>query len=562
MRSMRSGYLFMVTKPGPAGAGLQTFPRRNSITIVMLSQLFKRRDLFRAGALLAPFAGFRSTGNAAQLRLAGDIYASIGVRPIINCKGTFTIISGSQSLPEVKRAMDLASRHYIHLDELMEKVGQRLAQITKAEWGIVTAGCAAALSHATAACIAGADPEKLQRLPDLTGMKNEVIAPRYSRNVYDHAVRQVGPRIVEVNSIQEYERAFNDRTAMVMVLAGSGDKGPLGLEALCPIAKQKGVPVLVDAAAERLTIPNGHLARGATMVAYSGGKCLRGPQCAGILLGPKNLLQAAWLHSAPHHAYGRPMKVGKEEIMGMLAAVEAWVKRDHDAEWKQWESWLDHIARKVKTIPGVTTEILQPEGLSNNSPRLRIKWEKLSVTGREAEERLLEGEPRVIVGGSTGDRTWGGADSLTIMPYMMMPGDEKIAADRIHTVLTGHGPHIRAYVGPTAHVAGQWDVDIQYGLGSSRHNLVLEQKEGQLLGTHSGEYLSSDLRGLIRENEIIFRSSHRYEGTRIGYEFSGVVKDDSITGTVHLGEYGQARFTARRHNYGQPGGVVRPVKNV
>ncbi|MEK7405658.1 MAG: DegT/DnrJ/EryC1/StrS family aminotransferase [Acidobacteriota bacterium] len=315
---------------------------------------FSRRDMFRGGGLLAAAGltggapALAAPARAGNLELGANIYKSIGVRPIVNCKGTFTIISGSLTLPEVKRAMDDASRHYVHLDELMEAVGKRLAELTGAEWGIVTAGCAAALTHATAACIAGSDPEKLQRLPDLRGLKSEVIAPRYSRNVYDHAIRMLGVKIVDVENKEQLEGAINPRTAMIMVLAGSGDRGPLGLDVIAAIASPKGVPILVDAAAERLTIPNVHLQRGATMVAYSGGKCIRGPQCAGLLLGPKPLLQAAFINSAPHHAFGRSMKVGKEEIVGMLAAVEMWVKRDHDAEWKQWENWLASISTVLR----------------------------------------------------------------------------------------------------------------------------------------------------------------------------------------------------------------------
>src|SRR6202011_1530968 len=159
------------------------------------------------------------------------------------------------------------------------------------------------------------------------------------------------------------------------------------------VAKRHNVPVIVDAAAEILTIPNVHLDRGATAVAYSGGKCMRGPQAAGLLLGEKNWLQAAWANSAPHHAYGRSLKVGKEEIMGMLAAVEMWVKRDHQAEWAQWESWLNFIGARVTSVPGVTTEVLQPEDLSNHAPQLRIKWDgaALGITGKDVEERLLNG---------------------------------------------------------------------------------------------------------------------------------------------------------------------------
>ncbi|MBI4902163.1 MAG: aminotransferase class V-fold PLP-dependent enzyme [Acidobacteria bacterium] len=524
-----------------------------------------RRDLFRGGAILAALQSIPGRLFGAPLRIGTDIYESIGVRPLINCKGTFTIISGSQTLPEVKAAMEAASRHYVHLDELMDAVGKRLAELTQAEWGMVSNGCAAALAHSAAACIAGADPEKMQRLPDTRGLKNEVISPSYSRNVYDHAIRGVGATFINVTTIEDYKRAFNDRTAMVMILAGSGDRGPLGLQVLAPIAKEHGVPVLVDAAAERLKIPNVHLGAGADLVAYSGGKCLRGPQSAGLLLGRKDLIKAAWLHSAPHHAFGRPMKAGKEEIMGMLAAVEAWVKRDHDREWKEWESWIDEISRSVTSVKGVTTAVMQPDSLSNNAPRLQIRWdgEALGVTGAEVEKALLDGNPRIILGGAGGSRRMGArGSSLTIMPYMMMPGDAKIAARRIHEVLS-NPPKVEARKAavPAVNVSGQWDVEIEYVLGKSRHTLVFEQKEAQLLGSHTGEFLGSDLRGSVDGNEVWFRSSHRYEGTRIGYEFLGKAGADSITGTVDLGEYGQAKFTAKRHNYGQPGGVVRPVKN-
>src|ERR1019366_2245680 len=183
----------------------------------------------------------------------------------------------------------------------------------------------------------------------------------YSHNVYDHAIRMLGVKLVVVHDKAELEAAFNERTAMVYILAGPGDEGPLGTQVVSEIAKKHQVPVIVDAAAEVLTIPNVHLQRGATAVAYSGGKCIRGPQAAGLLLGEKNLLQAAWANSAPHHAFGRSLKVGKEEIMGMLAAVEAWPKRDHKAEWAAWEGWIDHIATSAKKVDGVTTSVIKPQ---------------------------------------------------------------------------------------------------------------------------------------------------------------------------------------------------------
>jgi len=513
-----------------------------------------RRSIFSAAGWAMLLEKFAVTAQAAAMRIGPDIYQSIGVKPIINCKGTFTLISGSQSLPAVKAAMEAASRHYVHLDELMEAAGKRLAELTGAEWGMVSNGCAAALSHATAACIAGADPEKAQRLPHTAGIKNEIISPAYSRNVYDHAIRGAGGKFVTVNSKEELERAFNKNTAMVMILAGPGDDGPLGTRVVSAVAKQHGVPVLVDAAAERLKVPNVHLAAGADLVAYSGGKCLRGPQAAGLLLGRKDVVKAAWMHSAPHHAFGRPMKAGKEEVMGMLAAVEMWMKRDHNAEWKEWEGWIEAIGKAAARVDGVTYKIRQPNSLSNNAPQVQVMWdgEKIGLGGQELEKLLLDGEPRIIVGGAAGGRRTGIKDSsITIMPYMMMPGDAKIAAERIHGLLSKPPKIDRpAVAAPSVNVNGQWDAELTYVLGKSQHKLAFEQTGAQLVGSHQGEYIGSDLRGTVEGDEVWFRSSHPYEGTRVGYEFTGKVAGDAITGTVDLNEYGKAQFTARRHQYG------------
>ncbi len=515
-----------------------------------------RRDLFRSGGALAALGAVRggpAPAAAATLDIGKNIYQSIGVRPVINCKGTFTIISGSQSLPDVKRAMDEASRHYVDLDELMDGVGRRLAELTSAEWGIVTAGCAAAITHVTAACIAGSDPERMQRLPNLHGLKSEVIIPQYSRNVYDHAVRMLGVKVIEPRDRAEYEAAFNERTAMVYILAGPGDDGPLGTQVAASIARQKGVPLMVDAAAEVLTIPNVHLGRGATVVGYSGGKCIRGPQCAGLALGEKNLLQAAWANSAPHHAFGRSLKVGKEEIMGMLAAVEAWTKRDHKAEWAQWEAWLDHISKRVTQVDGVTTEIKQPEGLSNHAPHLIVHWDgaRLGITGQEVSKLLLDTDPRIVLAGARGARPQRMESSVSIMPYMMTPGDEKVAAERLYAVLS-KPPKIETRAvppGEPANVAGEWEAQLQFQRGSAQHIVFLEQKGSDLVGTHHGEILSGDLHGKVMANEVHFRSSHKIEGTRLSYEFTGKVDGDTMEGRVNLDEYGEARWTAKRHKY-------------
>src|SRR5262245_39484951 len=324
-----------------------------------------RRDFFKSGSLLGFLALYSERAVAAPeptlgpLRIGPDIYQSIGVRPFISGTGTLTVNSGSIELPEVRAAMEAASQHMVQLDELMEGVGKRLAELTGAEWGIVTAGCAAAMTHATSACVAGGNPDKHIRLPNTEGLaKDEVIIPKHSRNNYDAAIRAVGVRIIEVENAAELEAAIGPRTAMIYIFAGPrADAGPPSYEEITRIARQKGIPVLTDAAAEVLTIPNVHLERGATLVAYSGGKQLRGPQCSGLLLGRKDLVKAAWVHSAPHHGFARNMKVGKEEVIGALAAVEAWVKRDHKAEWQKLLDQLNYIVKKISSISGIDTEV-------------------------------------------------------------------------------------------------------------------------------------------------------------------------------------------------------------
>lgn len=491
------------------------------------------------------------TGTAGAAPAAKGLYEALGVRPFINARGTFTILTGSQTLPEVKQAMMEASRHYIHMDELMEAAGRRIAEITKAEWGMVTAGCAAAITHVTSACIAGMDPEKMQRLPKLEGLRDQVVMPRYSRNEYDHAARMLGVEMVEVETQDQLDAALGERTALVLILScPAAEKGPLAIPNVCRIAREKGVPVLVDAAAETLTIPNIHLSHGATMVAYSGGKCLRGPQAAGLLLGPRDLLQAAWLNSAPHHAFGRSLKVGKEEIMGMLAALEMWVRRDHDAEWKQWEGWLAEIRQAACQVDGVTAEILQPEDLSNHAPRLRLKWDaaQVGITGQEVAKTLDAAETRIILAGSSGERPARMASSVTIMPYMMQPGDAAVLAKALHTALA-HPPKVQpgaAVEGTTAQVAGRWQVELRFVRGSATHEVTLEQDGTRLAGLHKTLWLSNPLQGEVAGSGVRFHSRHRYEGTHLGYDFEGRLEGGEMRGEVRLGEYGTAQFTARR----------------
>lgn len=529
-----------------------------------------RRDLFRGAGLLSlgGLLGSRESGAAATgIELGPNIYKSIGVRPLINCRGTLTIIGGSIELPEVRRAKDLANQQHVQIDELMDKVGERLAQLTGAEWGMVSSGCAAAISHATAACVAGGNPDLHVRIPNLAGFaKDEVIIPGHSRNVYDAAIRAVGVKVIEVNTEAELESAIGPRTAMIYIFATErSESGPPSFDDVVRIAKARNVPVMVDAAAETLTIPCVYLQRGATLVGYSGGKVIRGPQSAGVLLGRKDLVKAAWVHSAPHHGYSRAMKVGREEMVGMLTAIEMWTKRDHAAEWKQYLSRLDSIAQRVTKVGGVTTSVREPSGRSNHSPSLSIRWDstKLGITGPEVAEILDKSDPRILLnamGGGFGRRRQesneAGDTGVSVTAYMMMPGDEKVVADRLYAVLSAkHQLKARETPKPPAGtLSGRWEVEIQYAASKSTHTLHINQTEGRLAGSHHGDFIERDLMGTISGEAVRFASNQtERHGDALTYRFSGTLSGDTMSGTLDMGEYLKATWIAKRRAYGRQG---------
>lgn len=542
----------------------------------------KRRDLIK-GLTLLPLAG--GVLGATQSAVAGEetsllgilgdasvegplkagaqVYQSIGVEPVINCRGTFTIIGASTIMPEAKEAMSYAGNYYVQLDELAMGVGKRLAEISGAEWGVVSSGCAGGMKLVTIACVTGGNPEKLVRIPDLAGIeKNEVIIPRGSRNVYDHAVRNVGVKIINVNTQEELEAAINPRTAMIYLMSGEpNETGPLSLEAIAKVAKPKGVPILVDAAAEILTMnPNVHLAKGATVVAYSGGKAIRGPQSAGLLLGDKKILMAAWQASAPHHGPARDNKVGKEEQIGMLAAVEAWTKRDHAKEEALWTSYLENIAKRVSGIDGVTTTIRQPEGLGNRTPTLSVSWNpnKFNATGPDIATYLSTTKPRIALSASVGHQGAAGTampststTALSIAAWMMQPGDDKIVGDRIFSALNMKRPPISDTMKTAgADLKGRWDVTIDYFNEKSDHKFIIEQQDGNFMkGTHQGTFTTNELAGTIEGNEVKFQSASRMVGDNVPFTFSGTVNGDTMTGNIHHGEYLTSRFSAKKYIY-------------
>ena len=531
-----------------------------------------RRDLFRRGGLLAAPAmlgGARTAKAAApatagKLQLTPDIYKSIGVRPLINCRGTLTVISGSLELPEVRAALDNAGQHHVVLDELMEAAARRLAELTGAEWALVSSGCAAGMAHTTAACVTGGNPDLHVRIPDLTGFaKDEVVIPKASRNEYDQAIRSVGVRIIEVGDAAEYEAALGPKVAMVYIMTGNRmENGPLNYDAVYGIAKKKNIPVFTDAAAEMMTVPNIYLQKGSTFVGYSGGKCLRGPQCSGLILGRKDLLQAAWVSSAPHHGHGRAMKIGKEEIVGLLAAVEMWVQRDHKREDEVWTSWMQTIGDRVSKIDGVTATVRQPRGINNHSPGLSINWDpaKLGITGEEVSDILWTTEPRIALGGAGGGGRGGRGSSQTgisITAYMMMPDDVKVAADRIYEILAAKRPAWKpeAPVTPAGDLSGRWDVHIEFAAGASDHTFHVKQQGNQLVGTHQGDFVARDFNGSISGEKVRIASSvGEVHGAALSYTFTGKLAGDKMAGELNMGEYLGAKWTATRHSFGRSGG--------
>ena len=531
-----------------------------------------RRELVRRGGLLALpalLAGSRGRGRALRghrraaaaaalpgLRIGPEIYQSIGVRPFVNARGTYTILTGSTMLPEARAAMGEASKHYVHLDELAEAIGERLAELTQAEWGMVTHGCSAALTHATAACVTGGNPDLHVRVPDLRGFpRDECIIPKHSRNVYDAAVRAVGVRVVEVATAEELEAAFGPRTALVYILAGpNADEGPLSTKAICEAAKKRGVPVLVDCAAEILTVPNVHLQLGADLVTYSGGKCLRGPQAAGLLLGRKDLVKAAWVGSAPHHGFARGFKVGKEEAMAMLAAVEAWTKRDYEAEIRVWASWVDTIARRIAADRRrAPRRSRRAEGLSNRMPVLQIRWDKakLGTTGEAVAKLLFESEPRISLfparGKAEAERD-GPHDRPVHDGAGRREGRGGAALRRALEAAAGRGEAARPRPRPTSPAPGTCGSSTRPAsrptgctCGSAATTSTAPTRATSCPAT-CGARSTATPSGSAAPGSTATRSTTRSRARSRG---------DEMAGDVSLGEYLDARFTAKRHASGR-----------
>jgi uncharacterized pyridoxal phosphate-dependent enzyme len=385
------------------------------------------------------------TGWAEVARNSTDnIYTRLGVKPLINGRGTWTYLSASLELPEVRTAQVDAAQHFVNIFDLQKAAGKRLAELTGAESGMITSGAAGAMAVGTAACIAGTDPDRVWQLPNTDGLKNEVVMVG-GRSVFDSAIRLAGGKLVLVDSAEQIPNAVTSQTAMVYTTSP-----PELLAKEIAASKAHQVPIFMDAADGIPPVNKLQLfaKMGCDLYTFSGGKGLCGPQSSGILLGRKDLIEAGLANSNPWEgAVCRPMKVGKEEIMGCLAAVEAWLKMDVGKLNKEWGTRVQRIATLVETVPGVEAKVYMPE--ENQCPTLMITWDQKGwrYTTADCARELLEGTPSIAVltednpsdvlsRKQTSPRSHRQEDKLQIVSMTLRPGEEIIIGQRLRQLLT------------------------------------------------------------------------------------------------------------------------------
>ena len=399
----------------------------------------KRRDLLKYMSI-TPLAGASIVGgisaNAAPAVSAAvkrDLFKELGVRTFINAAGTYTAMTASLMRPETVEAIRQASHQFCMLDDLQDKVGERLAEITHAEACVVTSGAFAALTLGMAGILTGTDPVKVKQLPKLegTGMKTEVICQKAHAIGYNQALTNTGVKVIMIETVEELRSAINKNTASMHFLHVQSDSGKIKHEEWISIAKEHGIPTSIDIAADVPPVSN--LWRfndmGFDFVAISGGKALRGPQSAGILMGKKDLIKAARLSMPPRgETIGRGMKVNKEEILGMLVAVEEFIKIDHDAEALVFLKRIETIKAAADSVPGVITAVSTPV-LGNVTPTLSVTFDysKIKKTGEAIRLELRNGNPSI--------ETVGGKDNLGITAWSLQEGEAKIVAKRLKEVL-------------------------------------------------------------------------------------------------------------------------------
>lgn len=361
-----------------------------------------------------------------------DYFSELGVRPFINAAGTYTDMTASLMPSEVMHAINYASEHYVMLNELHDAVGQRIASLLQCEAAMVTAGAASAMTLGTAGVLTGTDRQKILLLPNLVNMKSEVIIQKSHRFGYDHAVRNCGVRLVEVETVDELERAVTWHTAMMLFYNNNNRVGQIPDVEFVRLGKKHGIPTFNDAAADVPPVENlwNYTKMGFDLVTFSGGKGLRGPQSAGLLLGRKDFIDAARLNAAPNgDTIGRGMKVNKEEMLGMLTALELYLKKDHAAERREFDSRAEMIRTSAMSVPGVEAEIFVPE-VANHVPHVRITWDpaRVQIDPEEVIRRLRDGQPSIRVRPGR---------EIIVGVWMMRPGEDQIVARRLREALEG-----------------------------------------------------------------------------------------------------------------------------
>jgi len=370
---------------------------------------------------------------------SGNPYDELGVTTVINAEGTMTMLGGSLIRPEVEAVMALAARHFVSIPALEEAAGKRIAQMLKLPDGysaLVTSGAACAIQSGLAGILTGDNENLIQQLPDLTGMKSEVIIQKSHRNPFDHQLRGTGAKLVVIETRDQLRAAVSERTAMMHFSNFANETGQIKVDEWVKLAKEYKIPCFNDAAAD--TPPVSHLwdyaNMGFDLVAFSGGKALRGPQCAGLLIGRQDLVHYALLNNSPYEdTLGRGQKVGKEEILGMIKALELYLNEDHDALAKEWQGRLDLISRAITRVPGVSTSFFTPD-IANHVPHMRITWDsRVSLTPQQVSQMLRNSKPSIVMGGGEGRQPGLGMNS-----FMLQPGEDQIIADQLSRILREH----------------------------------------------------------------------------------------------------------------------------
>lgn len=394
----------------------------------------KRREILKSLTIL-PFAGSIAAvaapgGSLAEPLAERDLFSELGLRTFINAAGNYTAMTGSVMPDEVMAAINSSSKKFVKLDELQDKVGEKIAILCRAEAAMVTAGCWSALTLGMAGVLTGLDEKKVSQVPNLTGtgMKTEVILQKSHSLGYDHALTQAGVKLIKVETLAELEKAINPQTAMLWFLNREAPKGQIKHQEWIELGKKYHLPTMIDIAADVPPVENlwKFNEMGFDLVAISGGKAMRGPQSAGILMGKKDFVAAARLSNNPRGGIGRGHKVNKEEILAMYVALERFINLDHKKEWKQWEDKIAHIDNSIKSIPGISTEVVVPP-TDNNMPTLLISWNPQTIrsTHTQMGERLRMGNPSVEV------ISWEKENSIRVGMHCLQPGEEKIVARRI-----------------------------------------------------------------------------------------------------------------------------------